>query len=135
MADEDITIAGKTIAMDFASVDGEIKRVARDKIGWGAPGYYQDADIATPMPVQEGGTFGYASGTSPATVDVPAGARLQRVSVIAGLSVAATVTIGAGNTITIPAGAAFDENVPGQALGADVVIGGTIQSYYVAWLT
>ncbi|MCA1571709.1 MAG: hypothetical protein LC798_15625 [Chloroflexi bacterium] len=78
--------------------------------------------------------YGYAAGTAATTVDVPAGARVRRVSVIAGTSVAATVTIAGGDTITIPAGAAFDEQIPGDvAMAADVVIGGTVQAYYVSW--
>jgi hypothetical protein len=45
------------------------------------------------------------------------------------------VTIGTGDTITIPAGGSFDEQIPGQATaGADVVIGGTVSTYYVAWV-
>lgn len=79
------------------------------------------------------GTYHYASNTVAGTVDVPATGRLTRVSVLAGVSVGATVTIGGGNTITIPAGSGFDEVIPGTALGADVVIAGTVQTYYVAW--
>jgi hypothetical protein len=83
--------------------------------------------------LQAHGTYGYASGTATATVDVPAGARVKRVSVIAGAS-SATITIAGGDMITVPAGASFDEQIPGDAtLGGDVVIGGTITSYYVAW--
>jgi hypothetical protein len=85
------------------------------------------------------GTFGYAAGTAAGNVDVPTGARIKRVSVIAGAAASATVTILGGNTITIPAGGAFDEQVPGDATATsgatDVVIGGTIQSYYVAWVS
>lgn len=82
------------------------------------------------------GTFGYAAGTAAATVDVPANARVTRVTLIAGASAGATVTIAAGATITIPAGYSFDEVLRGDAaLGADVVIGGSVQSYYVAWVT
>jgi hypothetical protein len=82
------------------------------------------------------GAYGYASGTAAATVDVPAGARVKRVSVIAGSGGTATVTIAGGATITIPAGGSFDEQIPGDAtVGADVVIGGTVTSYYVGWVS
>jgi hypothetical protein len=85
------------------------------------------------------GTFGYAAGTAAGNVDVPTGARIKRVSVIAGAAAGATVTILGGNTITIPAGGAFDEQVPGDATATsatnEVVVGGTIQSYYVAWVS
>lgn len=81
------------------------------------------------------GTYGYDAGTSTGTVDVPTGARLKRVSVLAGSGASATVTIGGGDTITVIAGGSFDEQIAGDATGADVVIGGTIQSYYVAWVT
>jgi hypothetical protein len=75
-------------------------------------------------------------GTAAATVDVPAGARVKRVSVIAGSGGTATVTIAGGATITIPAGGSFDEQIPGDAtVGADVVIGGTVTSYYVGWVS
>jgi hypothetical protein len=81
------------------------------------------------------GTLGYDAGTSAGTVDVPAGARARFVSLIAGAS-AATLTVNGGDTITVPAGAAFDREFAGDAtLGGDVVIGGTITSYYVEWVT
>jgi hypothetical protein len=86
--------------------------------------------------VTEGGTYGYAAGTAAGTVDVPTGARVKRVSVLAGSGGSATVTIAGGNTITIPASGSFDEQIPGQATaGADVVIGGTVASYYVSWVS
>ena len=76
--------------------------------------------------------FAYASGTTTATVDVPAGAFLQRVSVLPGAG-AATLTIGGGDTITVPAGSAFSEEIGGVAIDTDVVIGGDVGTYYVAW--
>lgn len=79
------------------------------------------------------GTFGYAAGVAPGTVDVPVGARVRRVAVRAGAS-AATVTIAGGATITVLAGDTFDDTIPGDATaGGDVVIGGGVASYYVAW--
>lgn len=93
-----------------------------------------EASLATIATNTARGTYGYASGTSAATVDVPAGARVRRVSVIAGTGANATVAIAGGATITIPAGYGFDETVPGDVTtGADVVIGGTVQSFYVSW--
>lgn len=81
------------------------------------------------------GAFGYAAGTAAATVDVPAGARVRSVSVLAGAG-SATITIGGGATITVPTGLSFTEQIVGDvALGADVVIGGTPASYYVSWTT
>lgn len=82
------------------------------------------------------GTYGYLSGTTGTTVDVPAGARVKRVSVVASSAGTATVTIAGGSTITIPASAGFDEQIPGDGtLGGDVVIGGNVASFYVAWTT
>lgn len=52
MAD-DITIAGKTIALDEVSIEGSVKLVTRDKVGWGSPGTYQDVDAANPLPITD----------------------------------------------------------------------------------
>jgi hypothetical protein len=83
------------------------------------------------------GVFGYATGTAAGNVDVPTGARIKRVSVVAGSGGAATVSILGGGAITVPASGGFDEQVAGDALGTsgatDVVVGGTVASYYVAW--
>lgn len=81
------------------------------------------------------GVYAYRAGTTTGTIDVPAAARLRRVSVLANASSATTVTIGGGDTITIPAGGTFDEKIPGLAIGADVIIaGGAPQAYYIAWV-
>lgn len=93
------------------------------------------ADATYGMAVAEGGTYGYKAGTATGVVDVPSTARLRRVTVIASASQATTLTINGGDTITIPAGGSFDEQIPGRAVGADVVInGGAPQSYYVSWV-
>lgn len=77
--------------------------------------------------------YGYAAGTVAGTIDVPATARVRRVSVRAGAT-AATLTIAGGQTITVLAGDAFDEQIPGAAtLGGDVAISGGVTSYYVSW--
>lgn len=77
-------------------------------------------------------TFDYAAGTAAATVDVPAGARLKSVRVVG----AATVAIAGGATITVPASTTFAVDVVGDVpAGADVVIGGTPASYFIAWMT
>jgi uncharacterized protein YjlB len=78
------------------------------------------------------GKFGYRAGTSAATVDLGINDDLKRVTVIAGAS-AATLTIGGGDTITVPAGVVFDETISGRATNADVVIAGSVTAYYVAW--
>jgi hypothetical protein len=78
------------------------------------------------------GSFGYAAGVIAATVDVPARGDIQEISVVAGAA-AATITIGGGAVITVPAGMAFTAYPKGEARAADVVIGGTPASYYVAW--
>jgi hypothetical protein len=88
-----------------------------------------------PHVIVDSGTYGYATGTAATTVDVPAGARVKRVSVIAGSGGAATVAIAGGAAITVPAGGSFDEQIPGDATpGADVVIGGSVSSFYVGWV-
>lgn len=91
---------------------------------------------ANPLVVdRNSGTFAYAAGTATGTVDVPTAAKLREVSIIAGASASATVTIGGGATITIPVGAAFSSTTFAATTGQDVVIGGTIQSYFVSWTT
>ena len=101
-----------------------------------ANGKAQAVSGSIPLSVDRAvGTFAYSAGTNTTTVDVPAGAKLRRVSVIAGSAASATVTIGGGDTITIPAGGVFDEDSFGATLNLDVVIGGTIQSRYVSWTT
>jgi hypothetical protein len=81
------------------------------------------------------GSFGYASGTSAATVNVPAGARVRKVFLVADTG-GATITIAGGSSIAVPAGVVFDQPVGGDAAkGADVVIGGALKTYYVAWET
>lgn len=79
------------------------------------------------------GSFAYDAGTAAATVNVPDGAVVKQVFVLAGAS-AATVTIGGGDTITIPASTAFEVVVDGALPSADVVIGGTVSSYFVGWV-
>lgn len=118
----------------YASDDIAGVKHQRVKLRHGDDGV-NDGDVSrlNPLPVEEGRVYAYDAGTATGTVDVPAAALLRRVTVMAGVSVGATVTIGGGDTITIPAGGAFDEQIPGRAVGADVVIGGTIQAYYVAW--
>lgn len=91
--------------------------------------------VKSALATTDAGTFGYAAGTAAATVDVPAGASVKRVSVLAGSGGAATVTIAGGNPISVPAAGSFDEQIPGVATaGGDVVIGGTVASYYVSWV-
>ncbi len=144
---------------DAAFNDGVAFPVAADEIGGvkhqrvkvqhGADGSATDVSSASPMPVGDAGgsltvdgtvsvargTLGYDAGTATGTVDVPAGARARFVSLIAGAS-AATLTVNGGDTITVPALASFDREFAGDAtLGGDVVIGGTITSYYVEWVT
>lgn len=105
------------------------------KPAYGPHGTGTPVDSTHPLPVVDrDGTFGYAAGVVAGTVDVPSLARLKRVTVLAGVSAAATITIGGGATITVPPGCSFDENIPGDAVGADVVIGGTVQTYYVSWV-
>lgn len=83
------------------------------------------------------GTFAYAAGDTAETVDVPTGARIKRVSVVAGAA-PATLTILGGETIPIPAGASFDEIVPGDAIATaganEIVVGGDVDAYYVSWV-
>jgi hypothetical protein len=120
---------------DVSAANPRIK-AQRTKVVFGSDGTATDVDATHPLPSGDARTYGYAAGVVAATVDVPAQAHVKRVSVIAGASAAATITIAGGQTITVPAGAAFDEQIPGEApAGADVVIGGTVQSYYVSWVT
>jgi arginine repressor len=91
------------------------------------------AALGGTLKTRQAGTYAYKSGTAPAAVDVPGGARVTRINVIPGLDASATITIGGGDTITVLAGGYFDEQIEGEALGTDVVFGGSIRSYYVAW--
>jgi hypothetical protein len=97
----------------------------------------QKVEPADVINVEQNGTFGYATGVAAGNVDVPTGARIKRVTVLPGAG-NATVTILGGASITVPQGIPFDENVPGKAIatagGTDVVIGGTVAAYYVAWV-
>lgn len=104
------------------------------KLEYGPADVANQVSLTQPLPVIEGATFGYDAGNAIGTIDVPASALLKRVSVIAG-SVDATITIGGGDIITVPAGGSFDEQIPGRAVGADVVLGGSVTSYYVSWVT
>jgi len=125
-----------SVAMDaITTAEGEDVLVQRMKLVQGAPGAGVDVSQGAPLWVltRQAGTYAYAAGAAPATVDVPGAARLTRVAVVAGAA-AATVTIGGGATITIAANGAFDEQIPGEALGADVVIAGSVAAYYVAWV-
>lgn len=99
--------------------------------GDGIAAWVGDAD---PVPTREAGTYGYAAGTIAATVDIPADGRLQRVFVIATENGPASVRVGSGDIITVPADAAFDEQIPGSAVGTDVTIGGNVLAYYVSWV-
>lgn len=136
--DVDVTRLPGTVAADIASLAGKdfatqttLALILAKIIA--APA--TETTLAAVSTAVAHGTYGYAAGTSAATVDVPAGARVKRVSVLAGQGTA-TITIAGGVTITVPTGAAFDETIPGDAtLGADVVVGGTVAAYYVAWTT
>jgi hypothetical protein len=112
--------------------------VQRFKAVFGADAAGIDVSAANPFPVKDSGTYGYAAGTAAGSVDVPTGARIKRVSVLAGASAAGTVTILGGATITVPAGGGFDDQLPGDAIATsstnEVVIGGTVQAYYVGWV-
>lgn len=93
------------------------------------------ASVATTAASLAHGTYAYNAGTTAGTVDVPSGGRVKRVTVRAG-GTPATLMIAGGATITVVAGDAFDEQIPGDAtLGGDVVIGGGVTSWYVAWVT
>lgn len=119
--DVDVTRLPGTVADDLTTVAGKDFATQTTLAG-----------IATAL---AHGTYAYAAGTAATTVDIPSGARARRVTVRAG-GIPATVTIAGGATITVLAGDAFDEQIPGDAtLGGDVVIGGGVTSYYVAWTT
>lgn len=88
----------------------------------------------------------FVSGTSDATVTVPEGKRVKRLACVAGGS-GATITItpraqSALPTITLPAGVAFQDDlpsVPGDSDTAEIVAGSTIafagiSTYYVRWM-
>lgn len=142
-SDKYIIIAGRHVGVDTTAIpdgDGGTTTVImpREKIGFGADGLYVDVEAAHPLPTRaHDGEYGYRSGTAAASIDVPEGARITRVYVVAGVSTGATVQILGGNTIPVLASGAFNEEIPGEAIGQnddDVVITGTIRSYYVAWV-
>jgi hypothetical protein len=104
------------------------------KVATGGNGVATDVSEASPFPVKDGGTFAYRAGGAPVTVTVPAGARLRYVGVVAASDANATVTIAAGQTITVPAGMAFERALPGTQTAGDVVIAGSVTAYYVDWV-
>lgn len=77
------------------------------------------------------GTYGYKTGTSAGTVDVPTLARLSHVFVWSGSGGSTTITIGGGDTITLPASGTFALELDTDTQGQDVVIGGGVASYFV----
>jgi hypothetical protein len=128
-----------TLAAIAASVDGlegftdgleALDTAIRDRL----PSALQGGALS----IRDAGTFGYKAGAAAANVDVPTGARIKRVTVLPGASAAATISILAGDTITVPAGSSFDEMIPGDAIATsatnEVAIGGTAQAYYVSWV-
>lgn len=136
---EYIVIGGKRLVCDtYVADDGQTYYVPTDKLAFGLNAGVT-VDTATPLPTvsKPAGVFGYHAGAAAATIDVPTGARITRVSVLAGASAAATVQILGGDTITVVAGSAFDETISGDALAtvstSEVIVGGTAQAYYVAW--
>lgn len=163
---EYIVIGGKRLVCDtYVADDGQTYYVPTDKIAFGTnagaavdtgnPMPTLDAQVHSdlaelavlhgdlanvltgPLATKGAGIYGYHAGAAAATIDVPAGARITRVSVLAGTSAAATVQILGGDTITVAAGGAFDETISGDALAtvstSEVIVGGTAQAYYVAW--
>lgn len=128
------TVNGVPVAGDDVGGGIIVQRIKLNIGPDGTGGSATDVHSGLPLPVAEGLTYAYDAGVDAATVDVPAAALLRRVAVLAGASGVATITIGAGDTITIPASGTFDEQIPGRAVGADVVIGGDVEAYYVAWV-
>lgn len=80
------------------------------------------------------GDFFYSAGTGTGTINIPSPARLGFVSLTAGAS-AATMTVGGGDTITVPANTTFANEFNNTTLNLDVVIGGVPAAYYVDWYT
>jgi hypothetical protein len=145
MAEEDVVIGGKTFAADLVTVEGEIKRVSRDKIGWGAPGTYgdvADADGAR-LPVDSPTLAGKldtlktavdALESITATLDPASLAALENITAalepgtLAALE-AITATLDAG-TLTGLAGPAAPVNLPG-ASGAVTAVDGRLMGFSV----
>lgn len=82
-----------------------------------------------------GGSFGYRAGIGPASVALPPGAVLRKISLVAGPGAdPATIVISGGEPITIPAGMAFDELFQGVQAAAEVELAGNVSTFYVSWL-
>lgn len=94
----------------------------------------EDGSEAERVAIVEAGDFGYASGSAAGTIDVPADCRIRSLSVLAGDSGDATITIAGGATITVPSGGGFDDQLRGAVpRGSNVVLGGDVIFYYVSW--
>lgn len=79
------------------------------------------------------GVLAYDAGTGAATVTVPAGAWLKTVSVVC-TTAPGTVKIGTNDTVTVPVGSSFSQDVGGGIQGqVDVVISAS-DAYYVDWI-
>lgn len=91
-----------------------------------------------PVPPQPGnvntGAYGYAAGTSAATVNVPSNGKVIGITLLATSAGAATWVVGAGATVTAPASAQIASGVNGQLVGGTITFAGSVASYLVEWV-
>lgn len=78
--------------------------------------------------------YGYVPGTTAGTVTVPANVNQLGVDVLANSGGAATVVIGGGGTITVPASTPWTRSIHTPGDGTAVVIGGSVASWVVDWV-
>lgn len=77
---------------------------------------------------------GYAAGVGAATVNVPAGKVIEKVSCAASQIQDVTLTVGAGApAVTVKAGLAFEDAFCGLGTGLAVSFAGGVDSYFVRW--
>lgn len=83
------------------------------------------------------GAYGYESATvagSPATVSVPAGARVFVITAQDTAGAGGTITIDGGDPIPVAASGAFDINLDGRKRGAFNIVFSVGLTYYVDWI-
>lgn len=84
--------------------------------------------IPTPLT----GTYDYATGTSSATVVVPAGGKVIGLTVIAPTGSSASYAVNAKPAVTVPAGSQIGSGVEGQLVGPTITVTNPA-SYLIEW--
>lgn len=76
---DNVTIAGRAIAADEATVEGATVLVPREKVGYGDPGSYTDVSALNPLPVTTPGDVALGTTADTATANTIVG-RLKAIA-------------------------------------------------------